>query len=69
MRFLSERVEDLDNIDFENFWVGLAVEILLLFVSNFSFNKSDRFVQESELDFMKSDRLRSDVWVAELSDC
>ena len=69
MRFLSESVEDLDNIDFENFWVGLAVEILLLFVSNFSFNKSDRFVQESELDFMKSDRLRSDVWVAELSDC
>ena len=69
MRFLSESVEDLDNIDFENFWVGLAVEILLLVVSNFSFNKSDRFVQESELDFMKSDRLRSDVWVAELSDC
>ena len=69
MRFLSESVEDLDNIDFENFWVGLAVEILLLFVSNLSFNKSDRFVQESELDFMKSDRLRSDVWVAELSDC
>ena len=69
MRFLSESVEDLDNIDFENFWVGLAVEILLLVVSNFSFNKSDKFVQESELDFMKSDRLRSDVWVAELSDC
>ena len=69
MRFLSESVEDLDNIDFENFCVGLAVEILLLFVSNLSFNKSDRFVQESELDFMKSDRLRSDVWVAELSDC
>ncbi len=69
MRFLSESVEDLDNIDFENFWVGLAVEILLLVISNFSFNKSDRFVQESELDFMKSDRLRSDVWVAELSDC
>ena len=70
MRFLNEIVEERDNIDFENFCVGLVYEILLLFIdwSNFSFNRSDKFVQESELDLMKSERLRSEVWVAELSD-
>jgi hypothetical protein len=70
LRFLNEIVEERDNIDFENFCVGLVYEILLLFIdwSNFSFNRSDKFVQESELDLMKSERLRSEVWVAELSD-